>query len=366
MRRRFFIAIFKQNTADPRELKKIVVEFYAFVVNFVYPEQKYQKQKNSTAMRIPQNISNAQEVIANFIYDIPVVFIDSKSCLYFLIKELSKELAAFLSTGITEASELRVFSEEQEQALTRLWTDAGFVIKYRRQQMEYMHHQVIIVCPQVTDPATGMSITMAPWFLVPGRPFPVFVYLYMIWHYHTTGQKSQQNSAAAAGKLFGISHLHKSTVCRSIKAMEHFLNLSPIDRPLSGEDTQTVTDEGMIDRIPEIFTNCPSIELLEEVFQNKVWRLPEPVNHKATTTCTYALSGVPGEYAKVVKGKRLISKRSRDTRVRPTRPRKKAKRVQREIKFVEPKQIEHIRIGFIAISKRIIFDAAITYHRFLL
>jgi hypothetical protein len=188
----------------------------------------------------------------------------------------------------------------------------------------------------------------------------------MIWHYYTTGQKSQQNSAAAAGKLFGISHLHKSTVCRSIKAMEHFLNLSQVDSPLSVEDAQTITDGEMFERIPEILSTCPTIELLKEIFQNRIWHLPEPINHKTKSTCAYVLCDIPQGYTKVLKEKRLINKRPRDTRVRPTRPRKKSKCVQHEIKFVEPKQIEHIRIGFIAISKQIVMDAATTYHRFLL
>jgi hypothetical protein len=229
---------------------------------------------------IPQKTDEVHEKIEKTMQDMPVIYAGNRTCLYYLVRELSKELAAFLSTGLTSASELRVFSGEREKALTRLWADAGLTLEYHRQQMEYMHHQVIIVYPQISSPATSISVSLILWFMLPNRPYPVFVYLYAIWHYHNTGQESQQRSAKAASKLFGISSLNKSTVCRSIKAMRDFLGLSQIDRPLSGGYPETTSDEEMIGRILEVLRGCPSIELLEEVYRGKVRRLPGPVNSK--------------------------------------------------------------------------------------
>jgi hypothetical protein len=322
-------------------------------------------------MIVSQNTSNAQDVIAKTLREMPVVFVKDSTRLYIPITEPSEELASFLSVGKTATGELRVFPQKREQELVNAWEKAGLSVTYHHQTIEYMGCRTIIAYPQVNGGKGSLSISLTPWFMLPGRPYPIFVYLYMICHYINTGQESQKDSAAAAGELFGIDQLNKSTVCRSLKAMKQFFGQFQDCKPLAVEGTGAMlSDEEIIDRIPEIL-NSP--EELEELFDGGIQRLPAPINRKEDlAACAHALGNIPQEYVNVIKKKVRRNNGPRDTRVRQARPNKKGPgRVQREkppsaIKFAEPKEIPRIRIGFIAACMHMVFDAATTYHRFLL
>jgi hypothetical protein len=165
--------------------------------------------------------------------EIPVVLTSDGSEVYLFIKKLHEPMEQFLLNGTAEVMELHVFSEDQEQALIRQWEQLGFSWRYCNRPLEYMYRRVTVTYLQVSNPATGMRISLIPWFMLPGKCYPVFVYLYAAWHYHRSEQKSQRLSAEAAGRIFGIEHLHKSTVCRSIKLMDHLFGVSSMHAPLS-------------------------------------------------------------------------------------------------------------------------------------
>jgi hypothetical protein len=157
--------------------------------------------------------------------------------LYFLVRDISQELEEFILTGKKHSDELHVFSEEREREMIKVWRQLGLKVAYHYQQIEYMRCNVMITYLRVFNPATDINISLIPWFMLPpNRPYPIFVYVYSIWYYHITGKKSLSQSAAAAGKLFGIDSLNKSTVCRSIKSLEGFIDISRIDRPLSVDE----------------------------------------------------------------------------------------------------------------------------------
>ena len=251
--------------------------------------------------------------------------------------------------------------------MIRRWERNGLRAAYHRQQIDYMNWKATVTYLRVCDPATGTSISLIPWFMLPGRPYPVFAYVYAIWHYQSTGEKSLSLSAAAAGKLFGIGGLNKSTVSRNIKAMGDFIDLSHIDRPLATGACGSQSDEEMIGRIPEILRCSPPNESLEEIYGEMAKRLPAPINSKEAAKL--ALSGIPVEYSQIMKcgGNDPDNGKLRDCRKRPARPRKKGtRRVQRPLRFASPHQIEKARIAFIGICQALVLDAAATYRRFLI
>jgi len=324
-------------------------------------------------MIIPQNTNEIQVEITQFLQDMPVILVDNKSSLYFLVKELNEELEAFLKYGKTEGCkylEFQVFSKEREKELTDSCKQAGLIIKHHHHQMEFMKKVFTITYPQISSPGGGMAVSLIPWFMFPDRPYPIFVYLYANWYYLNTGQTSLAKSAKVTGELFGIDSLNKSTVCRSLKAFSHFLDLSQADRPLFDKEFKPGSDKDLIERIPEILRRCPSIESLKEEYQDKIKSLPEPINNRDNKDkLAYALNGIPKEYLEVTKetGQTVSSKKCRDMRVRPPRTRKKRKKpVQRSSESVDPQKIIDIRTGFIETCKRIVLNTAATYHQFLL
>ena len=294
-----------------------------------------------------------------------MILVSGASCVYILVKNINEELERFIETGKTQATELNVFSKEQEQTLIRHFSKEGKIITYHSQQIEYMYHQgITIKYLQICDPVTNMKISLIPWFLIPGRPYPIFTYIYAILHYYNTGKKSLKQSALATGILFGIEKFNKSTVSRSIKAFEKLIDITGIDRPLAINEEELPFNEDVIGCITEIFTNCLSIESLEEMYGEMVRHLPTPVNYRQTIN--HVLSGVPDEYSKVINEKVSDEKKPKDVRIRPTRQRSNNKQpVQRHPNTVDTEQIKNTRKAFISICKHLVLDMAVTYHRFL-
>ena len=303
-------------------------------------------------------------------FEIPLILIGGTTRLYYLINDIHEDLARFIATGRTDkkgtegTKTFTVFPEEREQLLISHWTKLGFIITHHSQNIDYMHKRVTVTYLKVKNPATGISISLLPWFMLPDRPFPVFIYIYAIWHYNRTGKKSLSQSAAAASKLFGVKVLHKSTVSRSIKALENIINTSQVNRPLAVDKPELPSNEELTKLIPEILSNTSSIESLEERYQGMVKHLPPPITSPGSVP--HALSGIPHKYSKVIKDKEAPIGKPRDTRRRPPRPRdSKSKHVQRLPEFVSFAQLEQTRKDFIEICRCLVFDAAVSYHRFL-
>ena len=286
--------------------------------------------------------------------------------MYFLITDLNAELAEFMLTGKNnEDGIFHVFPPHEEDAMAGHWEELSYEVKLRRQQICHMRHTITIEYLEVRSPETGASISLVPWFLLPGRRYPVFVYLYAIWHYHRTGKKSLDESASAAGKVFRVEQLNKSTVFRSIKAMERSIDIARIDEPLSSGVHEAVSREELLERIPEILEGRRSIGSLREIYGEMVKPLPVPV--RQSKAIGQVLSNIPDKLSNVIKPRGAAGRKVRDARKRPARARKGGgkERVQRIICYAESWEIERIRMGFIEISRSLVMDAAVKYNRFL-
>jgi hypothetical protein len=295
---------------------------------------------------------------------LPLILADGGPCLYALIKDVSDELNDFILTGNkNEDSRYHVLPDKQGAAAIIRLEKLGLTVTQHSRQIEYLRQKVTIICPKISNQETGASIILLPWFLLADRPYPTFVYLYAIWHYHKTGRKSQKESAAATGKIFRIEKFNKSTVCRSIKAMEHFVDITCLDRSLSIADQETSACDNLLERIPEVLAVCQSPETLQELYGEMV--KPPPAAVRCKGTICNALSMIPDKLSKVIRSKETAGRRS-EPRKRPARTRcKEVRRVQHQISFVEFQQIEDIRIAFIEACRHLTMDAAVTYHRFL-
>ena len=300
---------------------------------------------------------------------LPSIYIDKASCLYVLIKDVNKELSDFILTGKTEKREFHVFSREREQSMVSDWAQLGFDVKYHSQLIDYMGIGVTIKYLKIRNPVTGVCISLIPWFLVPGRHHPIFVYVYAVWYYHITGKKSLAEAAMATGELFKIEKLNKSTVSRSIKSMEHFIDVSQIHSHLLFASPSDMwaggAGEEMVERVTEILADRPSIESLKEVYRTTIKQLPPPINPRVTIK--QVLGVIPEEHCEIIKRGNPVRTKSRDGSKRPPRPRNaNPRRVQRTLKFIDWAQREKIRREFIEICHHLVLDAAATYHLFLI
>ena len=295
----------------------------------------------------------------------PIVYVEGATEMFFLIKEISQELEGYINTGNANADELHVLNDEQEQAICGKWIKIGLTVTYRSQKIIYMHRSVTVIYPQISNPTTGIKISLLPWFMLPGRAYPVFTYVYAIWHYHSTGKKSLKETAAATGELFGIKSFNKSTVSRSIKAMEDIVDLAGIDTALPVDEPVLATDEELFKYVPEILNGNTTVEEMKKRYGEEVKSLPAPI--KGGGSVRRALSDIPAEYSRVIKESGSVSSGRADKRKRPARPRNKEKRLkQRPIVFIGRAQIKSTRIAFIEICRRLVLNSAVIYHTYLL
>jgi len=320
---------------------------------------------------ISQNLPEKQELrtnITEIFSRVPAVFLrDDGNRAYILVKDLSEEMTEYISSGKVTTSELHVFSEGYERELIRKWRSMGFEFGYRSQRLEYIGRDVTVKYLEVSNPQTGIKISLIPWFLAPGRPFPIFVYLYAVWHYNNSEQKSMQLSVMATRKLFRISNFSKSTLSRTIKFMEPLLSSFQMNSPLPAEEPEIPSAAETINCISELLKNCQSIEAIEKATGIKAVCLSPPIRRK--NNVSYALSLIPNELSNVIKEKKPGPEKGSDSRKRPARPRKRPQErppVQHVPDYVEFHERERIRRAFIHLCEAIVLNAAVSYHRFLI
>ena len=65
-----------------------------------------------------------------------------------------------------------------------------------------------------------------PWYLIPGRPYPIQVYLHACSLYSTKPEIGQRGAAEATREKYGLETFSHSTVCRSFKSFEQARELA--------------------------------------------------------------------------------------------------------------------------------------------
>ena len=91
-------------------------------------------------------------------------------------------------------------------------------VSYHRYQIEYLRKHEI-VCPRYSF-ADGSYVVVIAWFLIPGRPYPIQIYLHACALYSSVPDIGQRGAAEATRKKFKLAKFSHSTVSRSFKAFE--------------------------------------------------------------------------------------------------------------------------------------------------
>jgi hypothetical protein len=92
----------------------------------------------------------------------------------------------------------------------------GYSRHERSYQLKYLHKEYVVLCPEFRNDAE--SIVLVPEFLVPGRPYPVYVYMYAIDLYSGAPEQGQRWAAEETRKQFGLSSFAHTTLGRALKA----------------------------------------------------------------------------------------------------------------------------------------------------
>ena len=106
----------------------------------------------------------------------------------------------------------------QGTELEKQYLDAGYQRHERSYKIEYEYKEYAIICLEFRDDRKGSEpIVIIPEFLIPRRPYPVFIYLYAINLYSGTPEKGQRWAAAETRKQFGLASFAHTTLGRALK-----------------------------------------------------------------------------------------------------------------------------------------------------
>jgi len=102
--------------------------------------------------------------------------------------------------------------------MANFFNTAKFV-RYLRYHIEYIEYNYEVVCPEYIT-KDGASTVVIPWFLIPGRPYPIQIYLFALDLYSTNPDIGQRAVAKATRDRFKLKKFAHTTVGRSFKALE--------------------------------------------------------------------------------------------------------------------------------------------------
>jgi hypothetical protein len=125
----------------------------------------------------------------------------------------------------------------QDEKIEEQYLEAGYRLRERCYKIHKNYTDYVIICPEYRNDAKGLEpVVITPEFLVPGRPYPIYVYLYAIDLYSRMPKKGQRWVAAQTRKKFGLSTFAHTTVGRAMKAFAH--NISGVSAALKGTATE--------------------------------------------------------------------------------------------------------------------------------
>jgi len=93
-----------------------------------------------------------------------------------------------------------------------------------------------IVCPEIQD--DGAEYLVVPEFLIPGRKYPIYVYLYAAVLYSSNPKMGQREAAEKTRKRFDLETFSHTTLGRAMKKMEALIKTDE-NEPESNESQQS-------------------------------------------------------------------------------------------------------------------------------
>jgi len=85
--------------------------------------------------------------------------------------------------------------------------------------IKYNEQNIDIVCPCYRR-ADGSEVIVIPWYLIPGRPYPLQVYQFACSYYCANPEISQRGAAEATRIKFKLKTFSHSTISRTFRSLE--------------------------------------------------------------------------------------------------------------------------------------------------
>ena len=296
--------------------------------------------------------SFTQNTLCKYIsHSVPYVLEDSTTARYILLTELEDDLNRWVRTGKTEMLKFRVLPDNKEKMLSAMCRNLKLTVTRGSQMLQYCGRTAEIEYLRVKDSNAKTSVALIPWFMIPRKKYPVFVYLFTYWYCQLL-HKSEREAAMAAATLFG-TEIHYSVISRSANMARALLDIKD---PLPRTKPAAVSFDDILNAVPVLLKTA-----IDQV------QLP-PGCYPAA-----ALTNIPLCCANII---RLEVRRPANATPPVTTRRKKtpddcpadkpSKKKPKYIQLVSDRKINKIRRVFIALCQRLVVNATKLYHRFLI
>jgi hypothetical protein len=284
---------------------------------------------------------------------LPLVLFEGNFTRYILIADIPKELNDWIFADRTKTATFQVLSKGEQKELKAICR--RLKLKYKRgwQKIKYMGHTAEIEYPIIRDPNTKMSVALIPWFMLPRKKFPVFIYLYADWCCRSQNT-SEREAAAAVEQLFKTG-IHYSVVSRSLNMVDNLLNIE-VQIPTSLPEAVAIGD--IIKNISSYLTTAINQEQ------------PQPSGGCPAVT---VMQRITVRFAKIVRPKSSRPRKAKPPAPAPMRKKQTAEPCFKDKKkkpkpepFIKDKRVRRARQLFIILCRRFVLNAAILYHKFLI
>jgi hypothetical protein len=110
-----------------------------------------------------------------------------------------------------------VLTPEQKQA----YLDENVLLNERTYHLLIGHDVYEIICPEIHDRKNSANkYLIIPEFLIPGRPYPIYVYIYGIVLYSSNPKMGQREAAEKTRIHFDLKTFSHTTLGRAMKKLE--------------------------------------------------------------------------------------------------------------------------------------------------
>jgi len=108
--------------------------------------------------------------------------------------------------------------------LEQLYISEGITVREHKFKVQTGRIDIEVVCPGIDDEENSdEAYIIVPEFLIPRRPFPIYIYLYAIATYCLNPKMGQREASKRTRERFGLKTFSHTTLGRALRKLESLL-----------------------------------------------------------------------------------------------------------------------------------------------
>ena len=143
--------------------------------------------------------------------------------------------------------------------IKKILKKGSYIIRNHEYKITFNGADYVIICPEIwKKSAPGEEhIIIVPDYLIPGRPYPIYIYLYAMELYSNNKHMGQRAAAEATRVYFGLKTFAHTTLGRAMKSLWSMITETedkkePEQITDTGKETIAANDAEPVKRFPTV------------------------------------------------------------------------------------------------------------------